>query len=443
MMNIKERKQKTKDLRKAGMFEEALPLYRDLWKETGDCFDGAGLLHCLRKLELFGEAITFAQELIVKHPKFDWCRNEVIWTLISVVLYKLEENKPLEKVVETAQKIMDLNTNGLAAKMVVFKVLKSAKDYKSWDTINEWVVKIDPNLLSTEPMTDSSGRKGWCDQSLWYNYRINGLIKQGGKKEAEEAINIVDEILERFHRERKFFLRLKALANHRLGNLTDSEKIYENLCSGYKTDWWMLLEYGRVVRDAGHKEDALKLMYQAANKHKRLEAMVSLFADIGMLCKSMAKNKEARAHLVLCRYVREENDWSVPEHVLNGISELNKIIGNNNEPKSLKEALSICRDYWKNFLGEKSVSISKAQDKRKIRKGLLGKVRLGKEDSNFCFIVTKDDESFFCLKIDLPPDIKDTDKVTFNAIPSFDKKKNKKSWRARNIQFAPPPGGRG
>lgn len=434
MTNIREQKEKANELRKAGRFEEALPMYRNLWKETGDNFDGAGLLHCLRKLELFGEAISFAQELIVKHPKFDWCRNEVIWTLISGVLYKFEENEPLEKVVEIAQKIMDLNPRGLAAKMVVFKVLKSAKDYNDWETINEWVVKIDPNLLSTEPMTDSSGRKGWCDQSLWYNYRINGLVKQGGKKEKEEAINIVDEILERFPKERKFFLRLKALANKSLGNLTESENIYENLCSGYKTDWWMLLEYGRVVRDAGRKEDALKLMYQAASKHKRLEAMVSLFADIGKLCKSMAKNKEARAHLVLCRYVREENDWSVPEHVLNVISELNKIIGNNNEPKSLKEALSICRDYWKNFLGEKSVSISKAQDKRKIRKGLLGKVSLGKEDSNFCFIVTKDDESFFCLKNDLPPDIKYTDKVTFNAIPSFDKKKNKKSWRAKNIQ---------
>lgn len=434
MTNIREQKDKANELRKAGRFEEGLPMYRNLWKETGDNFDGAGLLHCLRKLELFGEAISFAQELIVKHPKFDWCRNEVIWTLISGVLYKFEENEPLEKVVETAQKIMELNPRGLAAKMVVFKVLKSAKDYNDWETINEWVVKIDPNLLSTEPMTDSSGRKGWCDQSLWYNYRINGLVKQGGKKEKEEAINIVDEILERFPKERKFFLRLKGLANQSLGNLTESEKIYGNLCSGYKTDWWMLLEYGRVVRDAGRKEDALKLMYQAANKHKRLEAMVSLFADIGMLCKSMAKNKEARAHFVLCRYVREENDWPVPEHVLNGISELNKIIGNNNEAKSLKEALSICRDYWKNFLGEKSVSISKEQDKRKIRKGLLGKVRLGKEDSNFCFIVTKDDESFFCLKNDLPPDIKDTDKVTFNAIPSFDKKKNKESWKASNIR---------
>lgn len=198
MTNIREQKEKANEFRKAGRFEKALPMYRNLWKETGDNFDGAGLLHCLRKLELFGEAISFAQELIVKHPKFDWCRNEVIWTLISGVLYKLEENEPLEKVVETAQKIMDMNPRGLAAKMVVFKVLKSAKDYNDWETINEWVVKIDPNLLSTEPMTDSSGRKGWCDQSLWYNYRINGLVKQGGKKEKEEAINTVDEILERF-----------------------------------------------------------------------------------------------------------------------------------------------------------------------------------------------------------------------------------------------------
>ena len=33
-----------------------LLLYRSLWKETGDKFDGAGLLHCFRKLELFNDS---------------------------------------------------------------------------------------------------------------------------------------------------------------------------------------------------------------------------------------------------------------------------------------------------------------------------------------------------------------------------------------------------
>ncbi|MBA7548768.1 hypothetical protein ES705_41235 [subsurface metagenome] len=195
MTDLIEQKREANKLRKTGNFEEALLLYRNLWEETGDKFDGAGLLHCLRKLELFNEAISFAEELIVKYPDFDWCRNEVIWTFISGTLYKLEETETLEKVLQTAQKIMDINPNNLAAKMVVFKVLKSAKASNDWETINEWVVKINPNSLSTEPMTDSSGRKGWSDQSLWYNYRINGLVKKG---DSNEAIVLVDEILECF-----------------------------------------------------------------------------------------------------------------------------------------------------------------------------------------------------------------------------------------------------
>lgn len=434
MTNLRERKQKANELRKAGNFEEALPLYRDLWKETGDSFDGAGLLQCLRKLELFDEAIPFAEDLIVKHPEFNWCRNEVIWTFISGLLYKLEENEPLENIIETAQKIMDLDPHGLAAKVVVFKVLKSAKVYDDWGTINEWVIKIDPKSLSAEPMTDSSGRKGWSDQSLWYNYRIKGLLERGGNNEAEEVIELVDEISGQFATERKFFLRLKALAFQKLGNLGEAEKIYQNLCCGRRPDWWMVHEHARVVRDLGRPEDALELMYRAASSHRKLETMVSLFADIGKLCKSMGRNEEARAHLALCRYVREENNWSVSGIILIDINELNKIIGNNNEPTSLKEALSICRGYWRSLVGEKSELRGKIEDKRQIRNGLSGRVSLGKLDHNFCFIITKDNESFFCFKKALPSGIKNGDKVKFDAIPSFDKKKNKKSWKATNIQ---------
>ncbi|MGB8706575.1 MAG: hypothetical protein WCD72_01300 [Dehalococcoidia bacterium] len=429
MIDLTEQKQKANEFRKAGNHKEALLIYRNLWEEPGDKFDGAGLLHCLRKLELFDEAIVLADELIVKYPGFDWCRNEVIWTYIQGILDKFNEEEPLEKVVEIAKRIMSLNPDGLAAKMIVFKVLKSAKSSNHWETVNEWVVKIDPGSLSTKSMTDDSGREGWSDQSLWYNYRINGLIEKG---DAKEAINTVDEILVRFPKQQKFFLRLKALANHLLGNLPESEKIYQNLCSGYKPDWWMLYEYAKVVRDIGRREDALKLMYQAASGHLKLESMVSLFVDIGMLCKELGKYKEARAHLVLCKYVRDEKGWTVPESIINTVNDLNKIIGNK-EPSSLKEALSICRTEWSKLVGEENDLKNLSYKKRKVRKGLVGKVSLGRSDHPFCFIIAKDEQSFFCYKSDLPPDIIDEDEVTFDAIPSFDKKKNKESWKASNI----------
>jgi len=431
MSDLTEQKQEANKLRKARNFKEALSLYRNLWKEIGDKFDGAGLLHCLRKLELFNEAISFADELIVKYPDFDWCRNEVVWTYIQGILDKFNEEEPLEKVVETANRIMSLNPDGLAAKIIVFKVLKSAKSSNHWETVNEWVVKIDPNSLSAKPMTDDSGREGWNDKSLWYNYRIKGLVEKGDTK---EAINTVDEILERFPKQRKFFLRLKALANHFLGNLSESEKIYQNLCSGYKPDWWMLHEYAKVVRDIGRREDALKLMYQAASGHSKLESMVSLFVDIGMLCKEMGKYEEARAHLVLCKYVRDEKGWIVPEPIINTVNDLNKIIGNNNEPSSIKEALSNCRSEWSKLLGKKKDLKNLSYRNRKVKKGLVGKLSLGRSNRPFCFIITKDKQSFFCYKSNLPPDIIDGDEVTFDAIPSFDKKKDKESWKASNIR---------
>lgn len=433
MTDLTEQKQKANELRKAGNHKEALLLYRNLWKEKGDKFDGAGLLHCLRKLELFDEAIVLADELIVKYPEFVWCRNEVIWTYIQGILDKFNEEEPLKKVVDTAKRIMSLNPDGLAVKMIVFKVLKSAKSSNHWQTVNEWVVKIDPDSLSAKPMTDDSGREGWSDQSLWYNYHIKGLVEKGDTK---EAINTVDEILERFPKQRKFFLRLKALANHLLGNLSESEKIYQNLCSGYKPDWWMLYEYAKVVRDIGRREDALKLMYQAASGYSKLESMVSLFVDIGMLCKELGKYEEARAHLVLCKCVRNEKGWTLPESIINIVNDLNRIIGNNKEPSSLKEAISICRSEWSQLLCKESDLKNLSYKNRKVKKRLVGKVSLGRSDRPFCFIIAKDEQSFFCYKSDLPPDITDGNEVTFDAIPSFDNKKNKESWKASNIRHS-------
>jgi len=75
-------------------------------------------------------------------------------------------------------------------------------------------------------LIDRSGREGWSDRSLWYNYRIRGLVETGNPN---EAIVLVDEISERYPKQRKFFLRLKARSYLLLNNLTEAEqftKIY-------------------------------------------------------------------------------------------------------------------------------------------------------------------------------------------------------------------------
>ena len=107
-------------LRKEKKFSDALPLYEKIWPKTGDKYDGAGLLNCLRKLEEYEKAIVLARELYKKFPDFQWTKNEIIWTLIYGRLRKLDENASLDSVLKVANSIMKLKPQDLAAKMVVF-----------------------------------------------------------------------------------------------------------------------------------------------------------------------------------------------------------------------------------------------------------------------------------------------------------------------------------
>jgi tetratricopeptide (TPR) repeat protein len=228
-------------------------------------------------------------------------------------------------------------------------------------------------------------------------------------------------------------MRFKALSYYKLGKMDDAVEIYKSLCNVRRPDWWLLYEYAKALRDMGNKKEALKLMYCASNGNPTLKLMVTLFADIGMLCKEMGKNEEARAHFILCREIRKENQWSVLSAINDSISGLNRIIGIANEPASLKEALKVCRNEWNKTLGEKQSSVFK-RDKDQKRINLIGRIRLGKDDRPFCFITDKNNETYFCLKSDLPHSINNGDEVIFNAIPSFDKKKNKESWKAVDIR---------
>src|SRR5438046_9874209 len=96
------------DLRKKGEFGSALPLYRELSKEDSDSYSAAGLLHCLRKLRLFDEALRLCIPANPKHLTLAWYRNEVIWTLIQGKLNRSNEDTPVQEVESIAESILTL-----------------------------------------------------------------------------------------------------------------------------------------------------------------------------------------------------------------------------------------------------------------------------------------------------------------------------------------------
>ena len=148
----------------------------------------------------------------------------------------------------------------------------------------------------------------------------------------------------------------------------------------------------------------------------------------------MEKYKDARAHLILCKYIRENKGWSIPEQIISAINKLNQHLSES-EPESQKEAYSICHSEWIKLLREEGLT-QIPDNKREIRRGLIGRVNSIRDDRSFCFINTTDNQSFFCSKSELPYTINNGDELHFDAIPSYDKKKGKDSWRAANIRIS-------
>lgn len=319
------------------------------------------------------------------------------------------------------EKVLEAKPDEIAFKITVFKLLKSAKKHGNWDVLNEWITKIDPNIL--DGYTDET--TGWTDKELWYYYRVNGLIYS---HKEEEAIHIIENNNSEFYKQKKFFERLKAKANINLGKFEDAEKSYKALVSS-KTDWWLLHEYGNILLKQNKKEEALSCFINAAlTPPMKLELKVSLFSDIANLFILLNKKDSALPHFLLAKSVREENGWSLGD--LN--DKIAHIRDATEEKEEKRTLLNKCKIIWQEFVGKETIGTNDSKQTRNLK----GKVINFNNEKPFCFIKTKDHQSYFCSKADLPKGIAEEQVVKFDLKPSFDKKKNENTFKAANISIA-------
>ncbi|MFJ5717293.1 hypothetical protein [Neobacillus sp. NPDC093127] len=425
MNELYQLKEQAKSHRQSGQLEEALSIYQKLWGNSQDKYDGVGLLHCLRKLKRFDEAIPLARELEKKHLDLNWCRIEIIWTYIGGFLNQLTEKDSLSKTLNIANHIMKLNPDGLALQKVVFSVLKKSKQYKKWDISCEWVDKINPENIDDTPIETNRGNTGWDYVSIWYLHKIRCLIHQGLYAEAVERVVFV---LSKPNQKEKYFKRLQALAYLKQDKLNEAEAILHPLIQGRRVDWWILHDYANLLNKKGGKVQALHFMYKAAGSERRLEGILSLILDAAQLSKELNKIEESYYHFQLFKLIREKNSWSVPVQIEVVLQELIQKEGFSAQV-SFYEALNKCQNYWGS---SDSIQRNFQKSNRTIRRSLSGKLVNVKDGAPFCFIQSGA-ESFFCYVNDIPSPAAEGLLVQFDAIPSFDKKKNKESWKASNI----------
>jgi tetratricopeptide (TPR) repeat protein len=286
--------------------------------------------------------------------------------------------------------------------------------------LNEWITKLDPKDLNGYEKDSSS----WTERELWYYYRVCGLAVTNNEV---QAIELIDKNESEFFKRKKFFEMLKARAFIRLNKIAEASQIYEKLVSS-RADWWILREYGKFLLDQKEEKKALfQFLNAALSPPMKLELKVTLFSEIANLLTQLDKKKEALPHLLLTKAVREREGW--------GIGDLDERIailgGNSEETLRIDSLLKECQEIWQTLSGRKTSQSEKIRQD----KNLKGKVINWDDGKPFCFIKTKDNQSYFCFKDDLPDEISNEQIVKFDLTPSFDKKKNQMSVKAVNISL--------
>jgi len=423
--------QRAEQMRKAKDYSGAKPIFKNLWEEKKNPKNAAQYLHCLRKLKEKKEAVKFAYDLKDLNLNHDWVYMEIFWTLLIFDLKSKTDFNEAKNLSKYLEELLIKNPYKSGDIILANSMVKISLENKKWDNAFYWLDKIDINKIKEEKQYNSE----WTNKSNWFYRKAKCLFELG---RITECLTVLDEF--NFSSlpwsVKKNFLTLKAKVLVESRNFEQALNIYQELTKG-KADSWIFQEKGKLLILLDNKDKALLEFYSAASSSRQLNMLVTIFNDIGILCLELKKEEEALVHFVLEKLVREEKGWQIKESLNSQINTLLPSFPQHNELSSVKEAHKICRNIWRNA-GISAFELAKKQNKkssvRKKRLGLIGSITGLNHNKPYCFIKTKENDSFFCLKSEIKDSVSNYDEVTFDAIPSFDKSKNKESWKAVNVE---------
>lgn len=416
------------ELRKKGEYEAAIDIYSELWKTQPNVFDrwsGWGYAYSLLKMNRYEESLLVCRKLYPLYKGFEMLRS-VYAANIYYSEFKFNSNPQIHQLKKAANAIAELTPPQSAysfAPKAIFKLVKSlmAQMEINWTEIEGQLLKLDPEWLDDAAFryTDAGGKntERASDLEQWYAATIKA---KAGLNKSEELLQLLEEARNKnikwHYSNNIWFKRKEAFAYMQLGNQEKAEKLLREILL-QKKDWFLWFDLSQVVTDENEK---FELMCKSALERGKPEMKLKLFESIYQYLKDNNNEKGlTNDHLLLILILRKENDWSINRELLNklGIETLDspKILNSEDLLKKLKP-------FWRENSGLDKILRLEGQISRMLPHGAAGFLK--SKEGSFYFILKKGEKG-----------ITEGKKVSFEVIDSFDKKKNKPSKMAVNLQL--------
>ncbi|KAF1085262.1 hypothetical protein SPSYN_01398 [Sporotomaculum syntrophicum] len=271
MAQAYEKRQEAKHFMAEGNFQEASLIYQDLWinyPEVNNVWDGYHYARCLYKLKDYQASLDVCRELFTMHHQS--INNIYAWNIYYLEI-DIEEVTDIEKYLKAANAIINLcnqQDSYSPYTRTALKMLKYCDVKGKFEMALQWVAKLNPDELSSEPFrfTDSSGKQRQIssDKEKYFLSYTKVLLKtcQYGKciEECQKALVQV----ERFINDGDVWLRKNAAdAMIEMGNDGEALKEYLNFYPRKKL-WFIQHEIARLYFRLGDTDKAIDYGLAAA-----------------------------------------------------------------------------------------------------------------------------------------------------------------------------------
>lgn len=307
-------------------------------------------------------------------------------------------------------------------------VLKSEKKKPApnWRLINDFCNSINPELLSHDCSTIQVKRKGQTkdmelasDFENWYAYKTKALLKLGEWDECFKKSKEALEKIESFHYSNDiWFSRRIAISKKNLGNTDDAILELETVLRK-KREWFIQKELAELYFDKDDLEQAFKYALDAINNFGPMEFKVDLLFLLGKILIKREKKDLAFKHLTLSKLLRENEDWKVPQKL---IDELKNFTNSDITLDNIETLKLELEEFWNSNIPKKKKFFSKPKSNQK---GEIVKIMNDNARGKDGFLKSDNKEFYFSLSANyyLTPKIQIGTKVEFNIMLSKDGKR--------------------
>lgn len=307
---------------------------------------------------------------------------------------------------------------------IVLKIEKN-KPSPNWKLVNDFCNHFKPEQLGKDCSTIQVERKGQLremelasDLENWYAYKTKALFKLGEWQKCLDISKDALEVLSKFHYSNDvWFSRRLALSRKKLGNSDDTIKELKTILKK-KNEWFIQKELAELYFEKDDVVRAFEYSVDAINNFGPLEFKIDLLYLMGRIFKAKSEHEMALKHFSLSKVIRQNNDWKIPQKLIDELKQFDNIELQKVNSKNLETEL---KRYWKS-LAPKKQTINKSERLQGTILRFLNNNERGKDG----FLKCGNNEYYFSLSSNyhLTPQVDINSKVIFEVHSSDNGKKD-------------------